>query len=191
MFEGVGASEAANSVPRGLRWVERAVSLGTAVLLLSLMLITVIDVVGRYALNRPLAGAAEWTELAMGLMILGGIFQAAARSEHIRIDLFDHVWGPARLRLLTASAHLLSGLLLLFIAWRLWAKARELALFGDISAYLGVPLAPLAYVMAGLAALGAVAYAFQTRAATARAPANANQPEGAAPPPLEMGGTEA
>ena len=188
MFEGVGASEAGDGVPRGLRWVEGTVSVITAVLLASLMLITEVDVVGRYALNRALAGAAEWTELALGLMILGGIFQAAARSEHIRIDLLDHLWGPARLRLLTAFSHVLSGLLLLFIAWRLWAKARELAQFGDVSAYLGVPLAPLAYVMAGLAVLAAVAYAFQARARATRTLDDADRREEAELGPLETEG---
>lgn len=165
-WDGPAASAA---VPRWLRRVERAVALATAALLVSLMLITVADVLGRYAFNRPLAGAAEWAELAMGLMIYGGLFQAATRSEHIRIDLLDHLWRPAVMRYVTSLCRIAAALLLLFMAWRLWVKGRELAEFGDVSSYLGVPLGPMAFAMAAAAVLAAIAYVFEARSAYAAA----------------------
>lgn len=172
MFEGVDHPEPPAAVPRWLRWIEGAIALATAALLGSLMCITVIDVVGRYVMNRPLAGAAEWAELAMGLMIFGGMFQAATRSEHIRIDLLDHVWSPAAMRYVLGFARVASAALLAFVAWRLWGKGRELAEFGDLSSYLGVPLAPIAFAMAAACVLAALAYVLEPRDDDARAPAD-------------------
>jgi len=160
MFEDVNRPEAAAHLPRWLRRLERTVALATAALLGSLVCITVIDVAGRYLLNRPLAGAAEWVELAMGLMIFGGMFQAAARSEHIRIDLLDQVWSSAALHRLLVFGRFASAGLLVFLGWRLWGKGREMAEFADVSSYLGVPLAPIAFTMAAGCILAALAYLF-------------------------------
>lgn len=182
MFEDVDRPEAPAAVPRWLRGVERAVALATAALLGSLVCITVIDVAGRYLMNRPLAGAAEWVELAMGLMIFGGMFQAAARSEHIRIDLLDQVWSPAALHRLLNLARFASAGLLAFLGWRLWGKGREMAEFADVSSYLGVPLAPIAFTMTAACILAALAYVLDSSGAAVAVNASTNaatlDPEG-------------
>lgn len=178
-----GAIGASRSGPRWLRRSDAGVSVATALLLASLMVITVIDVVGRYAFNRPLSGAAEWIELAMGLMIFGGIFQAGMAGEHIRIDLLDKAWSRGARRVVDAIARLASMAVLLFVAWRLWSKAQELRGFGDVSSYLGVPLAPLGYVMAVACALTATVYLLQLLApAAAPHPAGMPQPDEALDP---------
>ncbi|MGD9944182.1 MAG: TRAP transporter small permease [Burkholderiaceae bacterium] len=156
------ATPETTGLPRWLLGIERVVSWITAALLASLVLLTVVDVGGRYGFNHPLAGTAEWIELAMAWMIFGGFFQAATRSEHIRIDLLDHLWGPAALRRVQSFGYGVSALALLFIAWRIWIKGLELADFGDTSSYLGVPLAPMAYVMAVASALTGIVYALQS-----------------------------
>ncbi len=148
---------------RGLRRTEGVVAVLTAVLLASLMAITVVDVTGRYAFNHPLSGAAEWVELAMGLMIFGGIFQATVRSEHIRIDLFDKGWSPAARQIIQAIGRAVSAVVLALVTWRLLLKAADLHRYDDVSAYLGVALAPLGVIMAVAAALSAVVCLLQLR----------------------------
>ena len=141
-------SATGGGLERFLGGCERGVSVITAALLALIMFITVIDTVGRYAMNRPLAGAAEWVELTMGILIFLGIFQATQHSEHIRIDLLDRFWSPMAGRLVQIVAQLASMLVMAFLAWRLWAKALDLHDFGDFSSYLNIPLAPLAGLMA-------------------------------------------
>jgi len=157
-MNGSEPSVARRSWPRWLQQADAAASIVTALLLASLMLITVIDVVGRYAMNRPLSGAAEWIELSMGVMIFGGFFQAGVSGEHVRIDLLDKAWSRTARRVVDAIARIVSAVVLLGVAWRLLVKAQEMSGYADVSSYLGVPLAPLACVMAAASALTALVY---------------------------------
>jgi TRAP-type C4-dicarboxylate transport system permease small subunit len=72
------------------RWIEKFSyflgSIGAGVVF-ALMLITGIDVVGRYLFNRPLVGAYEMTELALAIMVLFGWGYNQAIKGHIDIDL--------------------------------------------------------------------------------------------------------
>ena len=67
----------------------RALQLFTAFILFALMVITLLDVVGRYFLNAPLAGAFELTRLAMGLLVFSALPLVTARERHIVVSLFD------------------------------------------------------------------------------------------------------
>lgn len=127
-------------------------------LLLAIMATTVIDVLGRYIVNRPLSGAIEITELTLGVMIFAGVALAAARGEHVRVDLLDSLLGQRWLRASTLFGSLISCLVAAFLAWRLFYRAQDFAKFNDVSSHLGVPLAPLAYGMAALAAIAAVTF---------------------------------
>ena len=137
-----------------------------SVSLVGMMLITVIDVVGRYCLNMPLSGSGEATELLLAVAVFAGISLAAVSGEHIRIDLLEQVLSPrvqSWQRLFGAAA---SAGVLAFLAWRLWLRGAELARFGDTSSHLNVPMGPLAYFMAvGCAAAAAVFIAIGWRAA--------------------------
>ena len=50
-------------------------------MILAMMVVTAIDVAGRYFLNRPIGGAFEVTEILMGLVIFAGMPLATARRE--------------------------------------------------------------------------------------------------------------
>ena len=63
--------------------------------------------------------------------------------------------GFTLLETLLVVALMAAAAVLAAIAWRLAAKAVELAGFGDRSTYLSVPLAPFAAFMAAMAALSA------------------------------------
>ena len=55
--------------------------------LVAMTLLTTVDVVGRYFLNRPLAGAFELTELAMGAMVFFSLPLVTLRREQVTVDL--------------------------------------------------------------------------------------------------------
>ena len=134
--------------------------------LLAMMLITVIDVVGRYFFNVPLSGSGEATELLLAVVVFAGISLAAASGEHIRIDLLEHVLSPRVQRWQRLFGAAASAGVLAFLAWRLWLRGAELARFGDTSSHLNVPMGPLAYFMAvSCAAAAAVFIAIGWRAA--------------------------
>ncbi len=135
----------------GLR---RAPAILLAAVPLAMVVVTVLDVVGR-RLDRPLPGAIEIIELLMGALVFGALPAVTAERGHVTVGLFDGAMGPAVRRLRDRLVALVSAAVLAAIAWRLAAKAVELAGFGDRSTYLSVPLAPFAAFMAAMAALSA------------------------------------
>lgn len=135
------------------RWVLHPVEWIVAALIFAIMALTVVDVVGRYGFNAPVKGSIEAVELMLGVLIYMAIPLASARAEHIRIDLLDYLLGArarAAQRVVGAAA---SAVVMAFLAWRLYERGAQFAQFRDTSSHLGVPLAPVAWIMAVLAAL--------------------------------------
>src|SRR5688572_18642940 len=80
----------------------RLLSVTAGAMICVMMLVTTIDVAGRYFLNRPLFGAFEVTEILMGLVIFAGMPLATARREHIAVNFFESRLG-ARGRCMQAA----------------------------------------------------------------------------------------
>jgi TRAP-type C4-dicarboxylate transport system permease small subunit len=78
-----------------LRLLLRA-ALAAATLLM--MLVTVVDVAGRYLFSAPLQGAYELIELSLGLMIMSGMPLVSAQGSHISVSLIEsqraRAWYP-------------------------------------------------------------------------------------------------
>ena len=66
----------------------------SASVLFLMMLITAVDVAGRYVFNKPLPGGFELTELLLAALIYCGLPLVSARREHIVIDTFDPYYSP-------------------------------------------------------------------------------------------------
>ena len=135
----------------------RALDLGLggccAFLLTGLAALTVADVVGRYVLTAPLAGAFELTELMLGALVFAALPLATMTGEHVAVDaLFDA--SPPRVRTALAwLGGLASAAALWVIAWRLVVYSARLADDEAATDALLVPLAPLGWFAAGMAAL--------------------------------------
>jgi TRAP-type C4-dicarboxylate transport system permease small subunit len=56
---------------------------------LLMMLVTVVDVAGRYLFSAPLQGAYELIELSLGLMIMSGMSLVSAQGSHISVSLIE------------------------------------------------------------------------------------------------------
>lgn len=135
------------------RWVLRPVEVLVALLIFAIMALTVVDVVGRYGFNAPVQGSIEAIELMLGVLVYMAIPLASARAEHIRIDLLDYLLGPEAQRVQRLIGSAASAVVMAFLAWRLFERGAQFAQFRDTSSHLGVPLAPVAWVMALLAAV--------------------------------------
>ncbi len=151
------------------RWVLHPVELMVALLIFAIMALTVVDVVGRYGFNAPVQGSIEAIELMLGVLIYMAIPLASARAEHIRIDLLDYLLGPRAQRMQRVVGSLATAAVMGFLAWRLYERGAQFAQFRDASSHLGVPLAPVAWVMAALAAI-TVLVALRDFARALRAP---------------------
>ena len=137
------------------RWVGTIV----AVILVALMLITAVDVIGRYFLSRPLPGALELTVMLLAALLSTSLPSVILRGENVAIDLFDKVFehplanSPAaglcrrdRHRLLRLPD--LAPLVL----------AQQVRVAAETTATLNLPVYPVAYlitVMVGVATIAA------------------------------------
>ena len=68
-----------------------------AVSVFAMMMITVVDVFGRYVLNAPLRGASELVGLLLAAMVMLGLPSVSARREHIAVGALEGIL-PSRAR---------------------------------------------------------------------------------------------
>jgi TRAP-type C4-dicarboxylate transport system permease small subunit len=125
-------------------------------ILLAMMLLTVVDVVARYVLNRPVRGAFEVTELMLVVLIFAGLPLVSYSDEHAVMDFIDRLLGPTGRPALWRAIQVLCAAFMLLLAWLLWLKAARISAYRDATDVLRIPYGPFVYLMAlmvGLAGL--------------------------------------
>lgn len=122
-----------------LNWLERILAFVAGVALTSMMLLTFVDVIGRYWFNRSIFGATELIEYLMVLTIFGGLTLVTRHEEHITVSLFEgwlDRWSVIAQRWAVRIFCLLcQGI----IAWSLSAMALRAFENGRRSVVLGLP----------------------------------------------------
>ena len=116
--------------------------------LMAMMVLTFIDVVGRYLFSAPLAGAKEVTELLMGFLVFAAAPIVTADRAHITTALFEAVLSRRAVLWRNAAIALVVALAWAVLAWRLWVQAGMIHALNTGTQLIGVPVAPLVYFMA-------------------------------------------
>jgi TRAP-type C4-dicarboxylate transport system permease small subunit len=116
--------------------------------LFAMMMVTVVDVIGRYLFRAPLVASFELTEYLMGVLVFLALPLVSGRGDHIRIGLIDGLMGAAGRRRLDVAAGLVAGAVCGLVAWPVLGLAGRMAGYGDSTQTLRIPLAPLAYFIA-------------------------------------------
>jgi TRAP-type C4-dicarboxylate transport system permease small subunit len=138
------------------RWLESALGAISATVLFAMMLVTAVDVAGRYLFSRPLPGGFELTEMMLAALIYCGLPLVSKRREHIVIDTFDPFMPRWLKRGLDMLAEVVCALALGGIGWLIFRRALRVADYGDTTAVLRLPLAPVAFVMAAMIVVTAI-----------------------------------
>ena len=128
-----------------------------AAVLAALMLLTCVDVAGRYLFNSPVYGAFELTEMMLAALIFAALPLVSLRNDHVTVDLFDPVTPDWLLRVQHVAACAIGFVCTAYLAWRLWIRAGNLLAAGETTAQLKLTIAWLAYGMAALMGITAVA----------------------------------
>ncbi|WP_397474492.1 TRAP transporter small permease [Pusillimonas sp.] len=138
-------------IDHAAQWLRMAVAL----VLCGMMLLTVVDVFGRYIFNRPVLGSFEITEVLLAGLVFCTLPLVSLAREHIAVDLLEHLFkGYAAIVQERVVALLCAGCMA-FLAWHLAGKAREAMEYGDVTAALLIPMGPLAWLMCAMSALAA------------------------------------
>jgi TRAP-type transport system small permease protein len=133
------------------RWLHHL----SGALLVGLMVLTVVNIVGRWLFDTPLPGAVELTEIGMVAIVFLGLAYAQVRGDHIRVDLLYEQLGARGRKVLNLFAALVSFATVAFMTWRLGVYAGQLGASGRTTSALRIPL----FWVAWIAVAGGVIYA--------------------------------
>lgn len=164
-------ADARDVPPADLGRAGRALSAVVGAMVLVMMVVTTVDVAGRYFLNLPLFGAFEMTEILMGLVIFAGMPLTTAARGHISVNLIEGRLSLRARRVQAAIGDVLCAGVAGFMAWRIYLRGRNLIDVGETTLMLGIGRGYIAVAMALLLAVTALVFAYAAWAAVrARAP---------------------
>ena len=132
-----------------------------ATVLMLLMIVTFIDVTGRYLFLAPLPGAFEMTEIMMAMLIFAGLPLVSRANQHVTVNLIIGLLSPKIRYFQRLITQIIMALVFGVMAWRMWIKAAEMLVQGDETAYLLIPIAPVAFFMTILLGVSSLIVAIQ------------------------------
>ncbi len=130
-------------------------SLG-GLMLLSMMGLTVADVIGRYVFNAPIRGAGELTEVLLCATIFLGLGAVSVADGHVSVDLVTDQLPDWVQPIRKVAVGLFGGAVLIVVATRIWIYAGQIGGYGGTTVNLGIPVAPLGYFCALCCVIGGV-----------------------------------
>ena len=147
------SANSGKAADRVVLWTTRTLSVLAALLLFSMMVLTFVDVWGRYIFNSPVPGGFEMTELMLATLIFAGLPLVTIGGEHITVDLLEFSVSRALERFRDGLISLACAFMMGVLSQRMWLKAREQLDYGDETAVLHIPVYPVTFFMCFTAAL--------------------------------------
>jgi len=138
-------------------WLWRILSSVSAATLFGMMLLVAFDVAGRYLFNAPISGSFEITEYLLALLVFAALPIVVHENTHISVSVVDNILKGRALFVQRILVLAFGALSLAVIAWRMWIGGDKLAAGRQVTGYLELPRAPIAYVAAALAAIACAA----------------------------------
>lgn len=122
-----------------MQWLAFFLELISSLVLFSLMVMTCIDVLGRYLFNSPVRGGTELTEFALAIIVFSILPVVTWRGGQIVVDLID-IWLPQKVLTVLAwvAAICMSGSLY-FLAWRIFELGERNLKRGILTEFLSMP----------------------------------------------------
>lgn len=126
---------------------------GAALLAAALAVTT--DVILRWAIDKPIKGLFELSELGFAAILALGFAYANDTRRHVALELIGSATG--RKRGLHAIASLFTGVTFALFAYFLWHHAGAKTAYGETTLVLGLPIGPFWYVASVLMGLSFLA----------------------------------
>ncbi|OEY65951.1 TRAP transporter small permease [Marinobacter sp. X15-166B] len=124
--------------------------------LFALMLLTTVDVCGRYFFNSPITGTVELTQLMLAALVFLALPMVCWREEHISVDLLDAVYPARWVWLRQLLVNLIVTAALWVMAGRVWVLGMRAFDWGDVTEFLRLPTGYLICLMAILLGISAL-----------------------------------
>ena len=124
-----------------------------AIVMFMMMAITAVDVAGRYLFNAPISGGFEIVQYLMAFVVFAALPLTTASNGHLSVSLVEGRLRGGMKRLHKVYVLLLSLAGLLVLAVRMATQGELLSQSRQVSGYLALPLAPIAWALTVFAAL--------------------------------------
>ena len=147
------------------------------ILLCVMVVVTCIDVVGRYFFSAPLLGAHEIITLSMGVMIYLGMPLVTASREHLMIDLVANLLSSKGKRIQQIAVNSIAALTFILFSYLLLFYGFGLAEDLMITEDLEIEQAPIAYVMAIMCFLTILVFLYHVSLAANNKESNCSKPK--------------
>jgi TRAP-type transport system small permease protein len=129
-----------NSTEKGpVKWLVLFLQGLSAVTLFALMMVTCVDVVGRYVFNRPLTGSTELTEIAVGIVVFSVLPIISWRNDHIVVDLLDPLFPALAQFIRTIIINICICIGLVFLGRRINVLGERSLSYEEVTEYLEIP----------------------------------------------------
>ena len=155
-----GAAPAASERRWGRR-VDAVLGVAASAILMGMMLLTFVDVVGRYVFNRPVRGGFEVTELGLLVLIFAGLPLVSHADEHVTMDFIDRMLGERWRAILERAVHVVCAAIFGLGAWLVWLKADRIWEYRDATDVLRIVYGPFVYFMAVMIALSGLIHLYR------------------------------
>jgi TRAP-type transport system small permease protein len=143
------------------RQADAILGIAASVILGCMTLLTFVDVVARYLLNRPIRGGFEVTELLLLVLIFAGLPLVSHADEHVTMDFIDRMLPDWLRGVWVRAMHAVCAALMFFLCWQAWIKATKIASYADTTDVLRIPIGPFVYFMAVMIALTALVHVYK------------------------------
>ncbi len=150
-------TDRAAGLPRGLTGPARVLAVVACLVLFTMMVLTFVDVVGRYVFLAPVPAAYEIVSLMMPAIIFCALPLTMLREGHVTVDLLDAFIPDGAARLQGLVVNLISTGALGLLTWRLGVKAYDDHRFGSMTDELFIPVWPFGAAMTVLCAVATLA----------------------------------
>lgn len=127
--------------------IRRGLEALAAISLLGMMLITFVDVAGRYFFNSPILGATELIEVLLAVMVFMAFPLVSWKEENICVDLLDDYFPEKWIGLRQVIINLICCCSLILVAMTNWKLAGRSLDYEEVTEILEMPLGYVTYLI--------------------------------------------
>jgi len=137
--------------------VSRLAGVIATIAVMSIMLVTVVDVLARFIFNHPIPGSVE---LCQYLIVAGGFLSMAwctIMKAHVRVDMIYKLLSTRMVRITDLMNLIVALSIIPLVSWRLFVHGQFVRMQGTVSTSLEIPAFPFYFIAAsGFALMGLV-----------------------------------
>ena len=126
--------------------------------MIAMMLLTSLDVLGRYVFKHPISGTADITEVMMVVIVFLALSDTASSGGHISVEVVTSQLSRRKQHFMKMVTLFFSGLISAVLAWRLGSNALYTLNNPEYTDVLALPIAPFLCISAAGCGMLAVAF---------------------------------